>query len=296
MAFAWGAVPAAILAAISQLVLAIPTAMAFGTDPFAATFVQAAFFAPITEEIAKGLAVGIVFWFRRYEFDGWVDGIVYGAMAGLGFAYVENVIYLLNTESWSQWANLFFVRSIAFGGLHAFWTALVGIGFGIARYQKRVPAQILVLALGLLAAMFGHSVHNAASTLAAVTAGATMILAFLNYSVLFLGMIVLRVVAKRVELAHMRTYLANEVPDTMSQDLFDLVTSPRRRRERGGAALPANYRYVVQTCAELTQKKLQLERMGDENGNRNQINALRTELARVNQRWEKAWATSDPAD
>ena len=61
---------------------------------YAAALYDAFIVAAGPEEAAKLACVLIVAW-RRPEFDERMDGIVYGARAGLGFALVENVVYLL---------------------------------------------------------------------------------------------------------------------------------------------------------------------------------------------------------
>jgi RsiW-degrading membrane proteinase PrsW (M82 family) len=42
--------------------------------------------APIVEELAKALGVLLIFWLLRPESDNMRDGIVYGALVGLGFS------------------------------------------------------------------------------------------------------------------------------------------------------------------------------------------------------------------
>src|SRR5882672_11104559 len=54
--------------------------------------------AAAVEEACKILVVYWVVW-RRPEFDERMDGIVYASRAGLGFALVENVMYLLGQAS-----------------------------------------------------------------------------------------------------------------------------------------------------------------------------------------------------
>ena len=49
--------------------------------------------APIVEESAKGIGVFLVFLMARRAFDGPIDGIVYGALVGAGFAFTENIQY-----------------------------------------------------------------------------------------------------------------------------------------------------------------------------------------------------------
>ena len=57
--------------------------------PDAAIMLAAPISAPIAEEIAKALGVLLIFWLLRAEFDNMRDGIVYGALVGLGFNWFE---------------------------------------------------------------------------------------------------------------------------------------------------------------------------------------------------------------
>ena len=50
--------------------------------------------APLVEESLKGLAVLLIMWLLRAEFDDVRDGIVYGALVGLGFSISEYGLYL----------------------------------------------------------------------------------------------------------------------------------------------------------------------------------------------------------
>ena len=57
--------------------------------PDAAIMLAAPISAPIAEEITKALGVLLIFWLLRAEFDNLRDGIVYGALVGLGFNWFE---------------------------------------------------------------------------------------------------------------------------------------------------------------------------------------------------------------
>src|SRR4029079_11276645 len=52
--------------------------------------------APIVEELAKALGVLLLFWLLRPEFDNMRDGLVYGALVGLGFTWYEAALYVVN--------------------------------------------------------------------------------------------------------------------------------------------------------------------------------------------------------
>jgi hypothetical protein len=82
-ALGWGGVAAVVLSFIAeQLLFSVP-----GTD----TFVDTAVIAPFIEEFAKGLFLVAIVIFRRAQVHGVLDGIVYGALVGIGFAFVEDI-------------------------------------------------------------------------------------------------------------------------------------------------------------------------------------------------------------
>lgn len=275
-AFCWGAVPAVILALILQIGISIPVALLVGSDTLSGELIEASIGAPVTEEFLKGLGVASIYFTRRREFDGWVDGLVYGAMAGLGFAYVENILYLMGTTSWEEWGTLFVLRTIVFGGLHAFWTAFTGIGFGLARYRHGTFAKVTVIGSGLLLAMFGHLVHNSAATLVEVTSGVSLLVALFNYLFLCGVMLVLWRVAVNVDRRRLRIYLRDEVTVSLTQAYYDALCDFSRFRNLG--LNRQQQRHFVQVAAELAQKKLQLQKMGNEAGNLEEIMHLRQDL------------------
>src|ERR1700704_4165800 len=55
-----------------------------------------AFMAGTLEEVAKGIAVVMLYLVMRNDFDDVVDGIVYGAAVGLGFNFMETITYMTN--------------------------------------------------------------------------------------------------------------------------------------------------------------------------------------------------------
>jgi RsiW-degrading membrane proteinase PrsW (M82 family) len=89
LAFVWGATPAIVLALIFEVVLDIPFA-AVGTF---GEFAQGSLIAPLVEEGTKGIILFVLFLAYRHEFDDVLDGILYGALVGLGFSVVENIVY-----------------------------------------------------------------------------------------------------------------------------------------------------------------------------------------------------------
>lgn len=256
-AFVWGAVPAAILALIAQLVLAVPAVALFGEG--GATAITTSVFAPITEEVAKGLALLFIFWWRRREFDGWVDGIVYGSTVGFGFAFVENILYLASAESFGEWIGLFFLRVIIFGFMHGFYTSLTGIGFGMARHAPTARRGILYVLTGLVLAIIAHAAHNTSLILAEATGAASLCGAGLNYLLLIVLMIALSRISLRHERQMLRTYLVDEVPEVVTQPAYDALSQARRN----DPAYPQPRATFMHLVGELAQRKKQLVRYGD---------------------------------
>src|SRR5207244_13024377 len=98
-AFLWGAVFSVIVAVIFSLILAATLGQVGPLNTFLIRrfhdpdvvflIIGALIVAPIVEEAAKGLGVRE----GRPEIQGLLDGLVYGAAAGLGFSATETLIY-----------------------------------------------------------------------------------------------------------------------------------------------------------------------------------------------------------
>ncbi|HUM70828.1 MAG TPA: PrsW family intramembrane metalloprotease, partial [Chloroflexota bacterium] len=123
--FFWGAVPSVLLALLLNTLLGLPVYALVRDGPYADTAV-AVFVAPIVEESVKGLALLAIFLFWRHEIDSPLDGIIYGAMVGLGFAMVENIYYFMQ-EYWTggtaAWRINVFLRTVIFGLNHALFSS-----------------------------------------------------------------------------------------------------------------------------------------------------------------------------
>ena len=95
--FLWGAIPSIVAAFILNAILTLPSHYFLGQE--VGEVVGASIVAPLVEESLKGLALVGILLFWHHELDSPLDGIIYGAMVGLGFAMVENVYYFINVYS-----------------------------------------------------------------------------------------------------------------------------------------------------------------------------------------------------
>ncbi|WP_144782089.1 PrsW family intramembrane metalloprotease [Microbacterium sp. BH-3-3-3] len=160
-AVAWGAIASVAIALGVDLVIAL----AAGPLPGA---VSSVIQAPLVEEIAKGLGVLLIFAFARRAFDGPVDGIVYGALIGAGFALTENVQYFAISYlegGPAQVASTFFLRAVLSPFAHVMFTSLTGFAFGLAARQGlRAGAALRYGVPGLLGAIVLHALWNGSAT------------------------------------------------------------------------------------------------------------------------------------
>lgn len=158
----WGAFVATTIALVLQ---------AFDTYAFGADRVLTGILvAPLTEEGAKGLFVVLLLFYRRQELDGILDGIVYAGMVGIGFAFVENILYLTSAYMGGNGASgglegtvgLFVIRCLFSPFAHPLFTAFTGIGVGIAVSSRRKSVRFLAPVAGYALAVGTHGLWNAA--------------------------------------------------------------------------------------------------------------------------------------
>jgi protease PrsW len=158
--FAWGATVAVFVAFLVNSLAAGVVEVTAGTE--AAEFFGAVLSAPVVEELSKGAALLVLFHELKDEFDGVVDGVVYAAMVGLGFAMVENVQYYgAAIEDGVETSVLtFVVRGVMSPFAHPLFTAMFGIGLGYVRERHGHPQSWAVPALGMGAAIGLHALWN----------------------------------------------------------------------------------------------------------------------------------------
>ncbi|QLD11077.1 PrsW family intramembrane metalloprotease [Microbacterium oleivorans] len=161
LALGWGAVASVVIALGVDLVLSI----ALGPPRDAVSSAMASVVqAPLVEEIAKGLGILLVLRLGRRFFDGPVDGVVYGAMIGAGFAFTENILYFadsLISGGVAQVTVTFVLRGILSPFAHVMFTAATGFAVGLAvRRGARGGAVFAPWAGGLAAAILLHALWN----------------------------------------------------------------------------------------------------------------------------------------
>lgn len=171
--FLWGALIATGLAlplnnAILELVegwLARNPAAGEFLGSEAALMIGAPIAGPLVEETTKGMGVALLFLLLRAEFDNVRDGLIYGAMVGVGFNCFEAPLYVaqgFDEYGFAPWGLQLGSRFALFGlGGHAMWTGIFGAFLGLARQTPRRWVRYVAPAAGLLIAIAGHAFNNA---------------------------------------------------------------------------------------------------------------------------------------
>lgn len=304
-AFGWGAVASVLLALILELISGSVLLAAIG-DRDAASVLTLAVGAPLIEETVKGIALLGLLWFFRGEFDDVLDGLVYGALIGLGFAMTENIVYL-GSEYIDAGAKalgeLFVARVIIDGFGHAVYTATTGaaVGWTRARYRQGV-ARYVVPVIGWSLAVLQHALWNGSLLAIGGFYGdrVSVLRVVLIQGPLFTlpAVIVIWLIARfsgNKELAIIKEQLALEVAGgVLTPREFQVLTSNELRRQAlrdagryGGREGKRRQRRFFQAAAELAFRKYHLSRgeapgrgqEAPEDAYRSELAVLRTQLA-----------------
>ncbi len=157
VAFLWGASAAVILAGLANGLM----------EDVIGGLLTSILTAPVVEEVLKATVLVWIFRRHRDEFDGAVDGVIYAAMAGLGFAFAENVDYYgraFRQDGAGGLAVIFTLRGVLAPFSHPLFTSLTGLGLGVARQLRSRRAAVAAPAAGLAGAIVLHAVWNAGAT------------------------------------------------------------------------------------------------------------------------------------
>jgi RsiW-degrading membrane proteinase PrsW (M82 family) len=276
--FLWGAFFATLVAGIAQMVLQTITEVASGSRA-AGVLAGATLFAPVTEEVLKGLAVFLVFAVLRHEFDSLLDGIVYTGVVALGFAATENALYLYSGYRADGGEGLIqvFVGRVVLGIWdHPLYTSFFGMGLAISRLSRRLLVRVVAPLAGLALSVTFHSLHNSLIVLfGGLLAALALLVDWLGW--VFLAIVI--IAAARAEGRLVARELVEEVDAGMlsARQLHVASSSLRRMFAVGKSLRRGRFRATTgfyQACAELAHKKNQLRKVGEERGTSERILGL----------------------
>ncbi len=306
--FLWGAVVATFVSAILNDLIGAAVAIALGGID--ADVVTASAVAPGVVEAATGLVVFLLYVLLRGEFDGVLDGIVYGSLVGIGFAMTENILYFgrIYLEGGSVGLGvLFYVRVLLGGFGHALYTGTTGAALGYARETSNGLVAAVLPPVGFSLAVLQHGAWNfsASALLPALLPDDLnpLVLLFVVmpvYSAVLtapglLTLLIIAFLAGRRESHVIRKHLGDEVAlGTLTNEEYVVLPNPGARLKREVGALRRRglrgwiaQRDFHQAATELAFRKWHLSRgeppkrarlIAPEDRYRHQIAALRARL------------------
>jgi RsiW-degrading membrane proteinase PrsW (M82 family) len=302
--FTWGAVGAVLFSVATGLLFQFAVEETLGAEVAAAASVVIG--APLVEESFKGIAVLAVLVFARDEIDSTLDGLVYGALVGVGFAMTENILYFGQAYlegGLGEFGTLVLGRAVVGGFGHPAYTAITGaaIGWSRGRYGRGI-ARVIVPILGWALAVILHVAWNGGLVLTSVMmdeeAGLLKLVAVQTAIVIVPAVLVLYAIARmsaRHELQILREELRTEVErGTITEGEYAAIVDTEERQRalasaqaRGGRALRRRQQAFFYTAADLALRNHH-RRQGEpsrprhaalDDGDRERLLTLRRELA-----------------
>ena len=262
--------------------------------------------AGVTEETIKGLGLILLFIILRDEFDNVTDGIVYAALIGAGFAFVENFSYFATNAK--DTLVFLIVGRVMLGWLgHSTFTACFGAALGYIRYTRVRWKQIAIPLLGFAIAVGLHSFYDfvdfQASRAIHASPDDTSVALFSLIAIIgdyippFLAQVALLYILVKAlahEAAVIREFLAAEVSNgvvmvneyALLQNSFQRTKDERRVLRRSGIKQWLRVKALYQTEIGLAFRKWHVS-MGDrpklgyrqpEDAYRERIRRLRNEI------------------
>lgn len=211
--------------------------------------------APVVEESTKGIFLLITALSRN--FDGPVDGAVYGGAIGLGFGMTENFLYFWGMGNTLE--SLFFliiIRTLFSAVLHCCTQATLGAAIGYAKFRGLLT-KFTIVPLGLAAAMFLHFVWNLA-----VSFSSTALIGFVF--LIFTALILFTIFQFGVY--HDGKIILKELTDESSngyipREHLSYLPFTSRRYKIGWCPPGINQKEYVKTAIKLALRKHQLKNL-----------------------------------
>lgn len=266
-AFLWGALVAAFFSFLLNTTAGVIVAI-IADNPDAGEVFSTVISAPIVEETAKALILMFFFIWWRDEFDGVIDGIVYAALVGLGFAMTENIMYYGKAamEGGAMLTATFVIRGALAPFSHPLFTGLTGIGLGLARQSRNAAVRIIAPFAGLSMAVFLHWLWNASATFGG--GGGFLVIYVIVMVPAFAIMLIVILVALSREGQVVRQFLLGDLErGFLTREEYDQLGSVFRRMgssfdafSRGGMTSWRNRRKLHQLASELAFHRSRVSR------------------------------------
>ncbi len=122
---------------LDLLIVSLINSIFYSETVFYSAFMEAGF----PEELSKFIILFLTIWWNR-NFNEYMDGIVYAAFVGLGFACVENIMYV-----YEGGIGTGIVRALLSVPGHFLFAVIMGYFFSLAKFSKKGKFGYLMTAL-----------------------------------------------------------------------------------------------------------------------------------------------------
>lgn len=133
---------------MTLVMVGITNTVYYSDSAFYSAFIEAGF----PEELSKFIILFLLVWWNK-NFNEHMDGIVYAAFVSLGFACIENILYVFGNGFGTG-----LVRAIISVPGHFLFGVLMGYFLSLAKFNKE--KQILYIALALLVPACVHGLFD----------------------------------------------------------------------------------------------------------------------------------------
>lgn len=142
---------------VDLLTVSFLNAISYSDTIFYSAFLEAGF----CEEFSKLIILLIFIWHDK-NFDEYMDGVVYATFIGLGFACVENIMYVTGAGSESLEAGIVtsIVRALLSVPGHFLFGVVLGYFVSLAKFSKSKGEGFKYLVIGLLLAATCHGLFD----------------------------------------------------------------------------------------------------------------------------------------
>lgn len=156
------------------LTVALINVVYTGSTVFYSAFLEAG----IPEELCKWTLFMLAIW-RNKNFNEFFDGIVYACFIGLGFAFVENIMYVFGESSLLGAVGVSLLRAGLAVPAHFLFGVLMGYCLSMAKYYPEQRKKYLVLSL--IIPMAAHGIYDYILMLISALGGAVPVIGIILF-------------------------------------------------------------------------------------------------------------------
>lgn len=158
----FGLLAAAFGLGIASVLVIFILPLPIDVNPFAADWQNAIFTAfccaGIPEELVKFVFLFILIW-KNKNFNEFFDGIIYAVFISLGFACIENILYVFGNETFFSSVHVGITRAILSVPAHFLFAVIMGYYFSLAKFTPK--HRVRYLFFSILLAILAHGIFDA---------------------------------------------------------------------------------------------------------------------------------------